>query len=151
MKKYELAAEYYEKSIQILSKHYPPNHMNLIRMHLNCAAAYYCATATPSNNFLSELHFHLATSSAKNIVVENRTKKKKDFLYSLFNVSTMSLQNHSLPMLNQMHIMPNNGFNLMERISDYKEIYHPHGDANIYITECIKRVYEEIDKGDNKS
>lgn len=154
LKKYELAAEYYEKGIQILSKHYPKNHMNLIRMHLNCATAYHCANATPSNKLLSELHFNLATSSAENVVIENKTKKKKGFLSSLFDIPIMPLTNYDSSiseLRKQLYIHPvaNHPVDFDIKKGFFNEAYHPHGDDNAYMKDYVKRIQEE--KNDNKN
>lgn len=153
MKKYELAAEYYEKGIHILTNHYPNNHMNLIRMHLNCATAYHCGNDTPTNKMLAELHFNMATSSAKNLVVENRSRKKKSILESLFKTSPLQLTNYDLPLgeiISQIdiHPLPNSGPELGEKINFFRETYHPHGESNIYADDLLKHLIQDAKNQD---
>lgn len=153
MGKYDLAIEYYEMGIRILSKHYPENHMNLIRMHLNCATAYNCSGNSPTTRMMAELHFDVATSSAQQVVVENRTekkKKKKRIFDSFFEIPLMHLENQGISIEDfqnmRTHILPNNGPSLRTRISEFYETYHAHGDASIYMDDYIKRTKEELEK-----
>ncbi|MBQ9141265.1 MAG: hypothetical protein IJX63_05655, partial [Lachnospiraceae bacterium] len=126
-------------------------HMNLIRMHLNCATAYYCIKPTGIMENKAEYHFSVAASSAEKVVVENRTKKKKGFLQSILNIQPRSMINYDYPVhiISQQvdfHIMPNSGPipGIDERIHSYFESFQPRENVSAYLSDDMIRILEEI-------
>lgn len=153
MGEYVVAAEYYELGISILSKHYPKNHMNLIRMHINCATAYQCAKPASKYKLLAELHFDLAKESADEVVVENRFSKKEWNFESLLGFKNIHpLPNHEIrlgdsPLAEFMAFsLYNNPYSLSELEEKFHDTYHPHGESDIYMTDFLSRTKKQFKK-----
>ena len=88
---YLVAAKYYEHALQILQKHLPANHINIIRLHTNLGTTYSCLSNEPTYKLLSETHFMTAINALENLHGKDSSiikQKYSDYINTPFgNVS----------------------------------------------------------------